>query len=280
MRIRCWGSRGSIAVSGPEYLVYGGDTTCLEIRSKNDEIIIIDAGTGLRRLGNSLTAQERTRFHFLFTHAHWDHLMGFPFFKPLFNPQAVLHMHGCPFSQPYVEKIVSRVMAPPNFPLGPSDIKAALEYEAACPMEFSIDTISITPIALNHPNQGAGYKFVEDGHTFVFLTDNELDFHHRGGLGFADYAAFCKGADLLIHDAEFTQEEYETATRGWGHTRYDRAVDLAVEAGAARLGLFHLNQDRTDTQIDRIVADCGRMAREKNADLECFAVARDSEFVL
>ena len=102
MWIKCWGSRGSIPVSGAEYLKYGGDTTCMEIHSDSGEIIIVDAGTGIRRLGNHLMKENLLKYHFIFTHAHWDHLMGFPFFKPLYSEDAVLQMHRCPFQKTFV----------------------------------------------------------------------------------------------------------------------------------------------------------------------------------
>ncbi len=280
MLIRCWGSRGSLAVSGPEFLKYGGDTTCLEIRSRNDALIIVDAGTGIRRLGNALLTEARTEMDFVFTHAHWDHLMGFPFFKPLFNKDVHVRMQGCPFARQYVESLISRVMAPPNFPIRPSDIRARIEYEATCPTAFSIDSITVHPVALNHPNRGSGYKFTENGKSFVFLTDNELDFHHPGGPGFDEFVDFVKGSDFLIHDAEFTPEEYEAYTRGWGHSTYTRAVDLALAAGVGSLGLFHLNQDRSDLDVDRIVDRAKALIRERGSDMDCFAVARDQTFEL
>ncbi len=107
MIITCWGSRGSIPVSGKEYLKYGGDTTCLEIRAKSGEIIVVDAGTGIRRLGNKLSDEKCGRINFLFTHAHWDHLMGFPFFKPLYFQRTNLHMHSCPFHSKFFETILA-----------------------------------------------------------------------------------------------------------------------------------------------------------------------------
>lgn len=280
MRIKCWGSRGSLAVSGPEFLKYGGDTTCLEIRSKNDALIIVDAGTGIRRLGNLLVAEERSEMDFIFTHAHWDHLMGFPFFKPLFNNAVRVRMQGCPFARQYVEHLISRVMAPPNFPIRPSDIKAEILYEPSCPTAIIIDSITVTPIPINHPNMGSGYRFTEDGKSFVFLTDNELDYHHPGGPAFDEFARFVEGADLLIHDAEFTPEEYEAYTRGWGHSTYTRAVDLALAGKVGSLGLFHLNQDRTDHQQDRIVERAMELLRERGSEMVCCAVARDQEFIL
>jgi len=121
MYIKCWGSRGSIPVSGKEYLKYGGDTTCLEIRSESGDIIIVDAGTGIRRLGNLLIEEKRFGYNFIFTHAHWDHVMGFPFFKPLYFQHAELLMHRCPFHSKFVETILSKIMSPPSFPLKYSD---------------------------------------------------------------------------------------------------------------------------------------------------------------
>ncbi|MGD9175796.1 MAG: MBL fold metallo-hydrolase, partial [Desulfobacterales bacterium] len=173
MQITCWGSRGSIPVSGKSYLKYGGDTTSLEIRTKSGDIIAVDAGTGIRRFGNKLVEENALNINFLFTHAHWDHLMGFPFFKPLYAKNAHLLMHGCPFHSQFVETILSTVMAPPNFPVKYDDVKAQMTYEKSCPQEFTIGSVSVIPIPISHPNGGSGYKFIEDGKTFVFLTDNE-----------------------------------------------------------------------------------------------------------
>ncbi|MBU0987126.1 MAG: MBL fold metallo-hydrolase [Proteobacteria bacterium] len=279
MYIKCWGSRGSIPVSGTEYLKYGGDTTCIEIRTKSDDIIIVDAGTGIRRLGNQLIEENRYKYHFIFTHAHWDHLMGFPFFKPLYFKQAEFTMHRCPFHSKFVETVLSKVMSPPNFPVKYSDVIARIEYLEACPMTFQIGSVIIEPIPISHPNNGSGYKFIEDGKSFVFLTDNELDFLHPGGLTYKDYLKFSEGADLFIHDAEYTPEEYET-TREWGHSAYTRTLELAMEAGVGKLGLFHINQERTDQQMDKIVETCRQRIAEKKSALECCAVACDMTFNL
>lgn len=279
MLIKCWGSRGSIPVSGPEYVKYGGDTTCIEIRSRSGEIIIVDAGTGIRRLGNKLIKEKETRYNFIFTHAHWDHLMGFPFFKPLYSKNTEIRMHRCPFPRRFVENMINTVMAPPNFPVKYSDLKARFVYEEGCPTNFAIGSVAIEPIPLSHPNRGSGYKFIEDGKSFVFLTDNELDFVHPGGCTYADYVRFAKGADLLFHDAEYTDEEYRL-TREWGHSRYREALDLALEAEVRQFGLFHLNQERTDAKMDVIVAACRDIIAERGRTLECMGVSTDMEFTL
>jgi phosphoribosyl 1,2-cyclic phosphodiesterase len=279
MHIKCWGSRGSIPVSGKEYLKYGGDTTCLEIRTRDDATIIVDAGTGIRRLGNRLMEEGRHLFHFIFTHAHWDHIMGFPYFKPLYSAEAEFRLHRCPFHSDFVETILSKMMEPPNFPVKYGDIKADIHYEQACPQRFQIGSVTVTPIALSHPNNGSGYKFTEDGKSFVFLTDNELGFVHPGGLNYKAYRDFSSGADLLMHDGEYTPEEYRTYIE-WGHSVYTDALRLAQEAGVQRLGLFHINQDRTDVQMDEIVEACRRQLKHSGSDIECFAVAGEMEFQL
>jgi phosphoribosyl 1,2-cyclic phosphodiesterase len=277
MRVRCWGARGSIPVSGKEYLRYGGDTPCIEIRTGVDGIVIIDAGSGIRRLGNRLLAENRHDYTLIFTHVHWDHLMGFPFFRPIYRSDTHITIFGCPFTQTSVREMISRIMAPPNFPVNFEDIKADIRYQETCQETFHLGGLTITSIPISHPNQGTGYRFEEEGKSFVFLTDNELAYRHPGGLEYEDYAAFAKGADLLVHDAEFRPLEYRL-TRTWGHSVYTDALRLALDAGVGRLGLFHHNQERTDDAVDEMVADCRQIAAGR--PLECFAMHQDMEIAL
>ena len=279
MKIICWGSRGSIPVSGKEYIKYGGDTTCIEIRTKDDKVIIVDAGTGIRRLGIDLINEGRYSYDMIFTHAHWDHLMGFPFFSPIYDARTRIRLLGCPFAQKFVETMLGKVMSTPNFPVNYANIKARISYTPDCPAHFEIGTVSIIPIRLSHPNQGNGYKFIEDGRTFVFLTDNELDFQHPGGLPLEAYQKFSEGADILIHDGEYTEEDYKD-TKQWGHSVYTTALELAINAGVKRFGLFHLNHGRTDQQVDEMVDKCCGIIAKKKSDLQCFAVGSDMTFSL
>jgi len=277
MRITCWGSRGSIPVSGKEYNKYGGDTTCLEIRAQSGDLIVVDAGTGIRRLGNKLVAEGHDGINFLFTHAHWDHLMGLPFFKPLFQEKTRIKTIRCPYSGAYAEKMITRILTPPNFPVKYADLNAVFTYEKGCPGTFTIGSVAVVPIHLSHPNGGRGYKFTEDGKSFVFLTDNELGYVHPRGLTLDDYAAFSAGVDFLIHDAEFTPQEYQTYLE-WGHSSYADVLELAFKAGVKKLGLFHLNQDRTDADMDRIVDICRHRIMREGFDFECLAVGSDMSF--
>ena len=175
--------------------------------------------------------------------------------------------------------MLSRVMAPPNFPVNFDAIQANISYQDTCVKTYSLGSMIITPIALSHPNQGTGYKFEEDGKCFVFLTDNELGYKHEGGLDFQDYLEFSRGADLLMHDAEFKEEEYKK-TRGWGHSVYKDALNLALDAGVKKLGLFHHNQERFDTEIDEIVNYCQEEINRRGKKMECFAVGQSMEFKL
>jgi len=279
MLIRCWGSRGSIPVSGKEYLKYGGDTTCMEIQTEDDRTIIVDAGTGIRRLGKRLIEEDRRSCDLIFTHAHWDHLMGFPFFRPLYSEGSEIRVHGCPVALDFVHTMLTRIMSPPNFPVSYADVRASIQYTTVCPEKFEIGNVSVFPVPLSHPNGGNGYKFTEKGRSFVFLTDNELEFIHPGGLSAAQYRDFCKGVDLLFHDAEYTEDESRRYRR-WGHSAYTSALELALESEAGQLGLYHLNQDREDAEMDRIVEHCRETVKRRKSPLTCFAVACDTEIKL
>ena len=279
MIIRCWGTRGSIPVCGREYLTYGGSTTCMEVQTGDDQVIILDAGTGIRKLGHTLLREKRRDLNIIFTHAHWDHLLGFPFFGPLYVAGTRITAFGCPFAQDSIRAFLSPTMAAPNFPVDLTAVKATIEYHGACAGEFRIGSVTVTPILLSHPNQGIGYKLTEDGKTFVFLTDNELTFVHPGGLTYEDYRRFSAGADLLLHDAEYTQAEYEYK-KTWGHSVYTDALRLAMEAEVARFGLLHHNQERTDEGVEAIVTDCQRILAEKGSSLDCFAAHEGMEIEL
>ncbi len=215
----------------------------------------------------------------LFTHAHWDHIVGFPFFKPLYSRKTHITMLECSSAQVSAKQIVANIMHPPYFPVHSDTLCAAIDYHDMGNHLFHIHGLTITPIALSHPNGGVGYKFTEGGKTFVFLTDNELHFKHRGGLDYQDYVHFSMGANLLIHDAEYRKEDYVT-TKSWGHSRYQDALELAMDAGVRKLGLFHHNQERTDQGVDEIVEDCRKIIAESQVSLDCFALYQGMEIHL
>jgi phosphoribosyl 1,2-cyclic phosphodiesterase len=279
MIIRCHGARGSIPVSGVEYGKYGGDSTCFEIRSKNSKIIIVDAGSGIRRLGDKLLGEEVYNYSIIFTHSHFDHILGFPFFRPLYDRKTTVNILGCPTTQGNIEKLLSKAMSAPLFPVRFDELSAKIQYSVECKFSFQVDSVEIFPINLSHPNAGLGYRFVEDGKKFVFLTDNELGYRHRNGKTFEDYAEFSNNADLLIHDAQSTPEEYRH-TKKWGHSTYIDSLNLALAARVRRFGLFHHDPIRNDTDLDAIVRTCRGIIQSKRSDMECFALTQNTELIL
>jgi len=184
-----------------------------------------------------------------------------------------------PFAQGDMKKLLAKSMSAPYFPFRFDDLRSKIMYSPECKESYEIDSVTITPINLSHPNMGSGFKFVEHGKTFVFLTDNELGYMHRGGRSPDAYAGFSKGADILIHDAEYTPEQYEE-TRSWGHSTYTDALNLAINAEVRQFGLLHHNQDRTDDEQDKIVTDCRNLLKSRKIDMDCFALTQETELIL
>ncbi len=280
MKIKVWGCRGSIAVPGPETLRYGGNTTCVEVRSCDGYEIVIDAGSGIRNLGKKLAEEKIKEIYLVFTHAHWDHLLGFPFFLPAYSKGCTIYLCGGPNAQDSLKRYLDHQMQAPYFPVDINILQAHFEFGFVNAHGNKIGNIEIESILLNHPNGGYGFKLIEKGKTFVFLTDNELNYDYENGLTREDYVEFCKGADILFHDSQYTEEEYNDFARGWGHSTYIDALKLAIDAGVKKLGLFHYDPDRTDDEMDKIVLDCHEKIRSARANLECFAVAEGMEFYL
>lgn len=276
MKIKCWGSRGSIPVSGKEFVKYGGDTTCIEITADSGETIIIDAGTGIRRLGNDLLDRNIFNYHLLFTHAHWDHILGLAFFRPLQFKKVNMIVQDRKFFNKTTQDVLNALLKQPFFPITIRDLSANLVFDKSINGSFQIGSVKIESIPISHPGGGVGYKLIEGNSTFVFLTDNELGHQHPGGKSISDYIDFVKNVDLLVHDAEYTPEEYEKNVT-WGHSTFPEVLDLAIKANVKRLGLFHQNQNRTDNEVDEIVKVCKQKIQDKGLSLDCFAVAMDME---
>lgn len=280
MRVKVWGCRGSLPTPGPDTLRYGGESTSIEVRSDSGECIAVDAGSGIRKMGLELVRDgDVSRLSLLLTHAHWDHLLGFPFFAPAYDPRFSIFLCGGPRGQRSLWDHLTQQLQAPYFPLDRTALKASFELGCACDrvvcnhlLEAGNGSIACHSIPLNHPNGGYGFKFMSGGKTFVFLTDNELGYRHEGGLSREALVAACADADLLFHDAQYTEEEY-TRKRGWGHSTTIDAVQLALDAGVRRLGLFHHDPDRTDNEIDREVRRCRDRIATVGSDLDCFACA-------
>ncbi len=274
MLVRCWGSRGSIPVNGKDFLKYGGDTTCMEVRSESGDLIIIDSGSGIRLLGESIIKEGVENITILFTHAHWDHLLGFPFFRPLFMSKFKIDIRSLTFHKTSVRSIFKDLLARPYHPvqLTDKDVKAKLSFKKINSDSFTIGSMKISTIPLSHPkDSGVGYKFEENGKKFVFITDNELGHIHNGGKSIDEYAEFSKDADLLIHDAQYTREEYDRIMKvsevPWGHSASDDAVKLAIKAGVKELGLFHIDPSHSDKFVDTMAKDAKSLLQSQGSKI-------------
>ncbi|MFA7577194.1 MAG: MBL fold metallo-hydrolase [Candidatus Muiribacteriota bacterium] len=256
MIINCFGARGSIPVSGKQFLEFGGNTTCIEVVSENGDRVIIDGGTGIKTIGEQYLEKKIHNITILFTHYHFDHVMGLPFFKPLFIKNNKIRIIAPGYYTSHPKEIFAKIIEPPAFPITLETINGAdIKIEKLEKKEFKIGSLNISSIPLSHPNGGYGYKFTENDKSFVFLTDNELNYMHNNEYSFENYVDFVKNSDLLIHDAEFLPQEYNKV-KMWGHSTYDKVVELAVKGKVKQTGLFHHNQSRNDDEVRKLFNLC------------------------
>ncbi|MBW2278819.1 MAG: MBL fold metallo-hydrolase [Deltaproteobacteria bacterium] len=259
--LRFWGVRGSVPAPGPETSSYGGNTSCVEI-SCDDEVVILDGGTGLRRLGDDLRRRDADRVEasILFSHVHWDHIQGVPFFSPLFRSSTSLRMYGAPEGGS-IEEMLERQMTSPNFPVALDNVPASLGFEAVSIGEqFEIGSFSINSSRLHHPSGCIAYRVEAHGCSIVYATDTEP---LGDGVLDEDLIRLAKGADVLIHDAQYTEAEYRgddgISRHGWGHSTWQDAVRVARAAEVSKLILFHHDPARDDDAV----ADLERAAYEE-----------------
>lgn len=253
MEVKFWGVRGSVAVCGSRYLSTGGNTPCVEVTHEGQRLIL-DGGTGLRALGDSIgfAPIEAT---VLFSHVHWDHIQGVPFFTPAYNPGAKLTFVGCRRDSGTLRDALAAQMLPPRFPVTMDVFRAKLAFrEIEKESPFDIGAFRVTPLDLNHPDGVLAYRVEAGGKAVVYATDVE----HGDNLD-ERLVRLSEGADLLIHDAQYTGPEYVgkigIPRKGWGHSTWGDAVAVAGLAGAGRLALFHHDPQRTDAQVEAIEAE-------------------------
>jgi len=280
MRVKFWGTRGSIPVPGPTTIRYGGNTTCVEVEGRDGTLLIIDAGSGIRPLGVELTKQgKNTPIHILMTHYHWDHLQGWPFFTPAYLPHSEFIIHGRASSPDELRIIFGDQMRFRYFPVEFKQLSSKFEFVPLKENSLKIGGLNIQTIEQCHPGGTFGLRIWEKSRTFVFMTDHEAGLKEKIPHPYPDYVQFAKKAELLVHDAQFTAEELPTR-KTWGHSSYEEALELAIDAGVKRLGLFHHAPERIDYEIDRFVTHCNRILRERRKSLDVFGLMEGMEFTL
>ena len=254
MRVCLWGTRGSIASAGPETVRYGGNTACAEVEGRDGTIVVLDAGTGVRRVG--ATYKEPRRLDILLTHLHMDHIQGLGFFGPFFQRDFEVHVWGPPSTTQDLRTRLTRYLSPPLFPVRLRDVAARLELHDAPMGRFQIGGLEITAQTVIHPGQTLGYRISDGQSTMTYLPDHEPALGVNGMPDQTDWMSghdLARGADLLLHDAQYTADEYEQR-EGWGHSRVTDAVDLARMAGARRLVTFHHDPAHSDETLDEMLA--------------------------
>lgn len=262
MRLTLFGTRGSIAAPAPETARYGGNTSTVEVRGEDGTLLVLDAGTGIRRLGARLPA-GLTRIDVLLTHLHMDHIQGLGFFAPLFDPKIDVHIWGPGGGTLSLEARLSRYLSPPLFPVHLRDLPGVACHEAPAG-PFTIGGFQIRASYVCHPNPTLGFRLEEGGRTAVYLPDHEPALALPGGRWPApEWTSgyhLAAGADLLIHDAQYTDEEYEGCI-GWGHSSYRHAFEFADQIGARELVPFHHDPSHDDATLDRLLRSAVRRFR-------------------
>jgi phosphoribosyl 1,2-cyclic phosphodiesterase len=281
MKVKFWGTRGSIAAPGKDTTIYGGNTTCLEFILNGEDRVIVDAGTGIRVLGEELRKQGKNVVAYLFlTHIHWDHILGFPFFAPIYDPSTELFVDGYPSCMKGLRYAFDNNLGDGFFPVQFSDLKAKItHFDHLKDGPLRLKDTTIDKISLYHPQGAFGYRFNEGDKTIVFMTDNELTKEISAPRRLDDYVAFCQDADVLIHDAQYLPDEMESR-RGWGHSDFVSACELAMKAKVKKLILFHHDPARKDPDVLAIKLLCEDLVEKNHAELIIDAAKEGSEIDL
>ena len=282
-----WGTRGTIPTPGPYTTRHGGNTACVEVRDSSGHLVILDAGTGIRNLGNQLQGSAKpdvgVRADIIVSHAHWDHLQGLPYFAPFFVKGNTLTVWGPKQGDVGMGDILKSLMQPVVFPVPLEALAATLEVRHVDAEPIAAHGCTITAMRVRHPSVTLGYRLTfPDGKSLVYVTDDELGLGGQYEVS-SDwrkrFVEFIGGTDLLIHDAMYTPEEYPRYA-GWGHSTYTEAVKLAVEAGAKRLALFHHEPEHGDAAIDEITDRAREVAAQRKGRLEVVAAAEGMQLTL
>jgi CheY-like chemotaxis protein len=284
MLIRFWGTRGSLAKPGPSTLRYGGNTSCIEVRTGGGTLLVLDCGTGAHGLGQALAATRApVRGHLMISHTHWDHIQGFPFFAPLFSPGNEWDIYAPGGLGQHLEQTLAGQMEYTYFPVTLKQLGAVIRYHDLVEGSFAVDGVRVVTKYLNHPALALGYRLEVGSVAIVYASDHEPHAPPLGPEGTGRptdtlfvhsedrrHVEFLAGADLVIHDAQYGLDEYREKI-GWGHTPAESAVDYALAARARRLALFHHEPLRDDAGVESLLETCRR--RAAGGGLEVFAAA-------
>ena len=250
--VRVWGSRGSIASPGERTARYGGNTSCVEVRIARGPVLVLDAGTGMRELGELLRDEGVREIHVLLSHLHLDHLQGLAFFAPLYDPEVTIHLYGPPSPLHSLAERISAYMSDPLFPVHLAHVPAKLEMHDAPYEPITIGSASVVASPLAHRGPTVGWRIDDEAGSLAYLPDHEPAMVTRlenADPRWVSGAGLAHGVDVLLHDAQYSEDEYPTH-RGWGHSSIAHVVQFARLAEVRRLVLFHHDPGHSDTDLD------------------------------
>jgi phosphoribosyl 1,2-cyclic phosphodiesterase len=258
MQVTLWGTRGSLATPGPEMTRYGGNTSCVGIVGREDTVLVLDAGTGIRRLAATIPESMR-RVDILLTHLHMDHIQGLGFFAPLYRSDIEVHIWGPGSATLKLEARIRRYLSPPLFPVNLSELPSKLTFHEISSREIDIGEFRVCSALVCHPGPTVGYRIsAPEGRVLTYLPDHEPAL---AALRFPTLprewtsgGTLAAGADLLIHDGQYSAAEY-ASHRGWGHSSLEQTLDFATLTEVKQLVPFHHDPDHTDTDLDRMIAE-------------------------
>jgi len=290
MKVRFWGVRGSIPVPGPKTVRYGGNTTCIEVRTSDDQLIILDAGTGIYQLSRSLLPELPITAHIFNTHTHWDHIQGLPFFIPLFVPDNKVHIYGGfePVSGQPIDEVLSAQLQYRFFPVREAELLSEITYHTLHEHEsVQIGNATITLVLMNHPVINFGYRIDDQGKSMFFTGDHEvpLNIYDPEDEEYEIYQQMLnsreqgiidtiKDVDLLIADAAYTEEEYPQK-KGWGHGTFNSSIRLGQQAGARKVCLTHHEPSRDDDSLEKVFAEALHDCKAIDSDSPEYLLAHE-----
>ena len=278
MLITFYGVRGSIAAPGPSTVKYGGNTSCVHIRLNSGENLIFDAGTGIRKLGIEMV-QHNEPLLLLLSHGHWDHIQGYPFFGPIYQPEREIKvLQGVEGNAAALATILEQ-MDGSNFPVHAGDLPSNITAIKQVDAFFNEQPYLVERKDLNHPGGGHAYKVEEDGVTFAYITDNELDPPDKPQTTYDEWVEYCRGVDLLIHDAQYVEHDMPDK-HGWGHSLISQVRQLAVDAQVKNIVMYHHDPERKDSELDEIALESAKFFKSKNSDIGSYIAAEGLTFEL
>ncbi len=264
IKVDFWGVRGSIPSPGPNTARYGGNTSCVSI-TYNNKILILDAGTGIRNLGTSIIGQPDLEIFVIITHTHWDHIQGFPFFTPIYQPNRPVHMFPTLHKKNVVLSSLIDQMDGAHFPITPDQVPSNFNFITENPLEFlSEKGFSIELIPMNHPGGAFGYKINIENKTVCYFTDNEIDPPYEKSIEFDSLINQCKNVDLLIHDAQYIESDMPLK-HGWGHSLISQVTNLGLSANVKKLVYYHHDPERSDDDLDSYLEEAKKKFKDSNS---------------